>query len=101
MFKRSGIRIPIQILFGLSIIWLIAQILMLTLQCTPTKAYWDLSQQALKCHINESIFFFGQVLTHVLLDISILALPIIQVWKLHLPLGQKIGVITLFMFGIL
>jgi hypothetical protein len=48
----------------------------------------------------DSKFFFGTVLTHLLIDIVILALPVIEVQKLQLPLSQRLGIIGMFMFGI-
>ena len=101
VFKLSSIRIPIQILAVLSVFWLLAQILLTTLQCIPTRAFWDLSLQATKCTVDESVFFFAQVLTHVIIDICILVLPVIQIGKMQLRLGQKIGVIGLFLVGLL
>jgi hypothetical protein len=67
----------------------------------PVSAFWDKSIEDSVCAIDDSKFFFGTVLTHLILDIFILALPVLEVKNLRLPLGQKIGVIGLFMFGIL
>ena len=44
---------------------------------------------------------FRNRLTHVILDILTLVLPVIQIGKLRLRYGQKIAVIGLFTFGIL
>lgn len=101
VFRVSSIRIPIQLAFGLSITWLAAQILLCLLQCIPTQAFWDLSLRDSKCKVSESAFFFGQVLTHVLLDIYILVLPVIQIGRIYLPFPKKIGVVVLFTFGIM
>jgi hypothetical protein len=53
------------------------------------------------CAIKSSDFFFGTVLAHVLIDVGILILPIVQIQKLQLPTLQKIAIIFMFMFGIL
>lgn len=53
------------------------------------------------CPINDSEFFFGSVLAHLLIDIAILVLPILQVRQLQLATGQKFAVAGLFMFGTL
>jgi hypothetical protein len=65
------------------------------------QAFWDKSIPNATCRINDSKFFFGTVLTHLLLDIIILSLPVLQVRKLQLPTSQKIGVTAMFMFGTL
>ncbi|KAF5665325.1 integral membrane protein [Fusarium heterosporum] len=101
LFQFSDIRIPIQILSGITISWFLCRLFMVTLQCLPITVMWNGTQEEkdAKCHIRESTFFFSTVLTHVLIDSAILILPAIEVGKLHLPKGQKFAVIALFAFG--
>ncbi|KAM5357531.1 hypothetical protein ACJZ2D_016168 [Fusarium nematophilum] len=99
IFKFSGIRIPIQVLTGITVSWFIVRVCFITMNCLPTNAFWDHSISEKACRINEATFFFTTVLTHVLIDWAILALPVIEVGRLHLPIGQKIAVIAMFMFG--
>lgn len=101
LFHLSGLRIPILILIGTSVVWLLVRFFMTIFQCQPVQAFWDNSIPGGKCAINEATFFFATVLTHVVLDCVILVLPAIQVGRMHLPFGQKIAVIGLFMCGIL
>ncbi|KAH7268352.1 hypothetical protein B0J15DRAFT_578458 [Fusarium solani] len=98
LFKYSSVRIPVQVLSGLTLAWFILRLFLVTLQCIPIRGLWDHSVKH-TCGVNETVFFFATVLTHVLIDCAILALPIIEVGKMHLPKGQKIAVIALFMFG--
>lgn len=101
LFSTSSIRLPMQILVVLSFVWLIIRTFMAVFHCVPVHAFWDYSVEGARCDINDSQFFFGTVLAHLIIDLVILALPVIQVRQLHLKRGQKIGVIGLFMFGIL
>ncbi|KAM5345905.1 hypothetical protein ACJ41O_011766 [Fusarium nematophilum] len=101
VFKFSDIRVPIQALAALTVAWFLLRLFMVTLQCVPINALWDKSVEDAECNIHEATFFFSTVLTHVLIDCAILALPAIEVGKLHLPKGQKVAVIALFMFGAL
>ncbi|KAH7125789.1 hypothetical protein EDB81DRAFT_698208 [Dactylonectria macrodidyma] len=103
IFQHSDIRIPIQVLSTLAGAWFFLRLFMVSLQCIPISALWNETGQARdrRCHIHESTFFFATVLTHVLLECAILALPAIEVSKLHLPRGQKVAVIMLFMFGVM
>lgn len=73
---------------------------MTVFHCVPTQAFWDLSITDKVCNIDNARFFFGTTMTHLFLDVAILALPIVQVRKLNLRKGQKLGVIGLFMFGV-
>ncbi|KAF5007165.1 hypothetical protein FDECE_6475 [Fusarium decemcellulare] len=101
MFRVSNIKIAIQVLMGCSIIWILIRIFLTSLQCFPIEYVWDDSIKDGYCVIDATKFFFGTVLTHVLIDIAILILPIVQIQKLQLPLLQKICIILMFMFGIL
>jgi hypothetical protein len=68
--------------------------------CVPVQGFWDKTVEAV-CLIDDSKFFFGSVLAHLILDIAIVALPLFQIGQLHLRRSQKIGVMTMFGFGIL
>ncbi|KAH8688524.1 hypothetical protein BGZ61DRAFT_391910 [Ilyonectria robusta] len=98
LFKLSWIRIPIQIMFVISAMWIILRTFMVSFQCIPTRYFWDKSING-HCAINESKFFFGTILAHCVMDIIILALPIIEICKLHLRPRQKLAVIGLFLVG--
>ncbi|KAJ4312731.1 hypothetical protein N0V84_009793 [Fusarium piperis] len=99
IFKQSAIRIPIQLMLGITAIWLILRTFMVIFHCIPVQAYWDQSIKNATCNINDTQFFFGTCLTHFLMDIIILALPVIEVFKLRLRLGQKFAITALFVVG--
>lgn len=99
LFKLSSIRIPIQIMFVISLIWIILRTFMVIFHCVPVQAYWDKSIKNARCEINDAQFFFGTVLTHFVMDVIILVLPTIELSRLHLPLGQKLAVMGLFVIG--
>lgn len=99
IFKQSAIRIPIQVMLVVSVAWLILRTFMVIFHCIPVQAYWDKSIEGAVCKINDSQFFFGTCLTHFILDVVILALPVIEVFKLRLRLGQKIAITALFVVG--
>jgi hypothetical protein len=101
IFQMSDIRVPIQVLFVITVCWFILRLLIVSLQCIPIQARWDFSITDKTCGIKESTFFFSTVLTHVIIDFAILCLPAIEIRKMHLPFGQKIAVIGLFTFGAL
>lgn len=99
IFKQSAIRIPIQVLLFLSVSWIILRTFMVIFHCIPVQAYWDKTIDGAVCKINDSQFFFGTCLTHFALDVVILTLPIIEVFKLRLRLGQKVAITALFVIG--
>ncbi|RSL66825.1 hypothetical protein CEP53_003200 [Fusarium sp. AF-6] len=101
MFRVTNIKIAIKVLLGCSIIWILARTLLTTFHCLPVEAFWDYHIKKKTCAIESSKFFFGTVLAHVIIDVAILVLPIVQIQKLQLPGMQKLGIILMFMFGIL
>ncbi|GAB7336683.1 hypothetical protein MBLNU13_g10354t2 [Cladosporium sp. NU13] len=100
MFNVTSIRLPIQILFGCSLIWIIFRIFMGVFHCVPVQAFWD-SNAGGYCAIEDKKFFFGTTLVHAVIDIAILILPIWQVSQLQLPFLQKGGIMAMFTFGFL
>ncbi|KAF4958723.1 hypothetical protein FSARC_10948 [Fusarium sarcochroum] len=100
LFKHSKIRLPIQIMLAVTILWTLLRIFMVSLQCIPLTFFWDKTVDG-HCGIDSSNFFFGTVLTHFVMDVVILVLPMIEVGNLRLRLGQKLAVIGLFLIGAL
>ncbi|KAL6352497.1 hypothetical protein LRP88_14264 [Fusarium phalaenopsidis] len=100
MFRVTNIKLPIQILFTCAVIWIIIRTFMGIFHCIPVQTFWDSSVKG-TCAIEDSKFFFGTILVHVILDICILILPILQIRKLQLPGLQKLGVMVMFLFGII
>ncbi|VUC33942.1 unnamed protein product [Clonostachys rosea] len=99
MFGVTNIKLPIQILLGCAIVWIIIRTFMGIWHCVPIHAFWDANAGGY-CAIDDSKFFFGTILVHVFIDLAILSLPVVQIYKLNLPIMQKIGVMLMFMFGV-
>ena len=117
MFCITNISLPIQILFGCSITWIIFRvstllswlgiesnnyykIFMGIFHCVPVQAFWD-STAGGYCAIEDKKFFFGTTLVHNIIDIAILVLPMLEIGKLQLPILQKAGIMIMFTFGFL
>ena len=63
------------------------------------QGFWDKTIKA-HCAIDDSKFFFGTVIAHLVIDMAILVLPIVQIKQLRLPTAQRLGVTAMFMFGV-
>ncbi|CAI6085893.1 unnamed protein product [Clonostachys chloroleuca] len=99
IFKYSTIRIPIQVMFCVTTVWVLVRLFLLLFRCTPISAYWDPDVPGRSCPINDVQFAFATILAHTIIDCIILILPIIEIVKLRLPLGQKLAVVALFLVG--
>ncbi|KAH7020747.1 uncharacterized protein B0I36DRAFT_424778 [Microdochium trichocladiopsis] len=100
MFKTSPIKIPIMVLFALSMIWLIIRTFMSIFHCIPVYALWEPNVPGATC-IDGSKFFTASTSAHLGLDILIMALPVFQIGRLKLKKTQRLGVSLLFLFGTL
>ncbi|XEV01417.1 hypothetical protein FSHL1_011303 [Fusarium sambucinum] len=102
MFRVTNIKLPIQILACSALIWIIIRTFMGIWHCVPIDRFWNPTAGGDQgyCAIEDKKFFFGTILVHVILDVCIIALPILQVRKLQLPIAQKIGISLMFVFGI-
>ena len=101
LFSVSNIRPGIYILGACTIIWLTIRTFMTIFHCIPVQAYWNFNIKDAVCTIDPGKFMFGTTLVHLLLEISVLLLPVFQVASLRLRPGQKFAVVAMFMFGIL
>ncbi|KAH7207821.1 uncharacterized protein BKA55DRAFT_657506 [Fusarium redolens] len=99
LFRISSIRIPIMVMLVMVVIWIIIRTFMLTFRCVPVQSLWDYTITDKVCNINSDQFFLGTITTHFIMDIAILALPIIEVFRLRLRTGQKLAIGALFLLG--
>jgi len=68
------------------------------LQCIPTRGFWDKTVEA-SCDIDSIKFLFAISIPNILVDVTLLALPIPYVVRLNFPWKQKRDVISVFLLG--
>ncbi|EMT62844.1 hypothetical protein NOF04DRAFT_9518 [Fusarium oxysporum II5] len=99
LFRISSIRIPIMVTIVVVVIWIIIRTFMLTFRCVPVQSLWDYTITDKVCNIDSDKFFLGTITAHFIIDIIILVLPIIEVFRLRLRTGQKLAIGALFLLG--
>lgn len=67
-------------------------------RCRPLEKHWDLTITDGFCIDWLKINIFSGVM-NTGTDVAILVLPILMLWKLRLPIQQKIGVMIVLMTG--
>lgn len=87
----------IYIVFAL--IWIF--IIVLWTQCIPVAHYWHLSPSSADSCIGEWPPLAAQAITTVVTDLIVTVLPMPTLWKLRLPVYQRIGLMVLFGFGVI
>lgn len=70
------------------------------MQCLPIEGYWD-PTIPIQCFIDVVKLYYGAVGSNLCLDVLILSLPVLYLRKLGLSWRRKLGVMILFLAGIL
>ncbi|KAE8350046.1 hypothetical protein BDV28DRAFT_47932 [Aspergillus coremiiformis] len=71
-------------------------------KCFPVDRIWDLDHPERACsHKQDQINYWITILFNITSDIIIICLPIAQVLRLRIPFKQKLGVLSIFLLGIL
>ena len=87
------------VVLGLVIVaYSLALIFALVFACRPIAAAWDVTIANAQC-INRPAIYVVLAVLNIATDVILLILPIPMVWKLQMPVVQKIGVIIVFLIG--
>lgn len=68
------------------------------LQCIPLHAIWRLQRAGARC-VDSYLLQFLSAVFNAGTDLAILCLPIPILWRLHLPIRKKIGLVLIFTSG--
>lgn len=90
-------KIGSRICGGVTIAWTLACTMAVLLQCRPMKKMWEPWREG-TC-INTFVMQLVVSFLNILIDSSILLLPMPQIWKLHMKTSQKISLIAIFSVG--
>lgn len=86
------------VLGAMTALWWIAVMLVTIFQCTPVHRFWDLATAG-TC-VNANVFYIStNGVPNIVMDAMILALPIYEVYKLHVPRKIKIAIGANFLIG--
>ncbi|TVY13954.1 Satratoxin biosynthesis SC1 cluster protein 4 [Lachnellula arida] len=97
IFITRSFKISTTVIAILVTLWVIVKNLVGAFQCTPVRKAWIKSTPG-HC-INFIDLVLGAQAFNVVFDIVILILPMRAVYKLHLPLHKKLGVMAIFAVG--
>ncbi|KAL9125036.1 MAG: hypothetical protein Q9217_005706 [Psora testacea] len=95
---RKQFKITVFVVLGLVCAWCIAIVLLDVFQCVPVKAAWIRPYPHSKC-IDNNATMLGTAITNVVLDLTILVLPLTPIWNLALTFRQKISLTAIFLLG--
>lgn len=102
IFIIPAMKITAKIGIIISVFWTMAWIFITIFQCKPVQYFWEeVTFDAESRCLDPITVIEAQVVTDILLDFAILVLPIPVIWKLHLPLRQRLSLLGLFLLGLL
>lgn len=97
LFPTRFIRVSSVVLGTFVLMWGISLVLVTIFSCEPIHGFWDLTTPS-KC-VNSKWFFIGNSIPNIIADITLLLLPMRDIWKLQLHLRSKIAVSLIFVLG--
>ncbi|KAI1370590.1 hypothetical protein F4677DRAFT_465074 [Hypoxylon crocopeplum] len=98
IFNKTNIKLPISILAVTVLMWGIAVFLLTLLQCIPTRGFWNKTVEA-SCDVDSQKFLFAISIPNILIDVTLLTLPIPYVIRLNVSKSQKRAIVSMFLLG--
>ncbi|KAI9925433.1 hypothetical protein ASPWEDRAFT_52103 [Aspergillus wentii DTO 134E9] len=105
-YKRLADRTRYQTIYNITLVFLgatwLAIFLDIIFKCFPVDRIWDVDNPQRGCSNTQTrINYWITILFNIFSDVFIICLPISQVMRIRMPLKQKIGVLSIFLLGIL
>lgn len=97
LFPTRHFTRAVYVLGSVLVIWWIVSFVMGIVNCLPIQGFWDPTLTP-TC-INFENYSIGYAVVNIATDVIILTLPIRVVWRLQLPVGQKVGLTFIFLLG--
>ncbi|XDG03991.1 hypothetical protein ABKA04_003606 [Annulohypoxylon sp. FPYF3050] len=85
---------------ALCIIWYLIVTFIIVFQCEPVSAYWETIDSPMYCR-NSPTVLLGYEISNLLLDVTILCIPVSIIPRLHLSTVKKVTVLGIFLLGAL
>ena len=99
VFDTHRFRTMTVVLAGICVSWGIVAILCTIFQCHPVSGMWKPEYSFTSHCIDIKAYYTGLSASNMVLDIMILTMPVYMVWKLSLPLSQRLALIGIFLLG--
>ncbi|KAH8660195.1 hypothetical protein BX600DRAFT_467390 [Xylariales sp. PMI_506] len=98
IFPTRKFRIAVFVVVGITIAYTLAAVLVTVFSCNPIEKAWAKSMDGV-CLNSRAIWYSTSIMT-ILTDLMIIALPIFEIRKLHLPTIKKVMLSGLFSLGL-
>ncbi|KAI9760262.1 MAG: hypothetical protein M4579_001776 [Chaenotheca gracillima] len=99
VFFVKPFRIAAKVVMSLCVMWAVMTILIGFLICTPLSYNWNLNTPYGHCG-DQNAAYVAIGVVDIVTDMMILALPIPMLWKLQIPVANKIALSSVFGLGL-
>lgn len=102
VFPKKSFRIATYVVIALNVGYLISFVLISVFQCNPINgAYlrWD-GEHDYQCN-NINAQGWAAAIVNMILDITVMSLPLRELYNLNLSLRKKLGLLCMFSLGVL
>lgn len=90
------------VMCGVTLLWSLGFFFAFAFECgTDLAHYWTSAQTIEQYCVDTDALYVGFVISDVLTDVLILAIPIPIVWKLQMSFANKAGLTCIFLLGLL
>ncbi|KAH8696377.1 hypothetical protein BGW36DRAFT_397944 [Talaromyces proteolyticus] len=87
-------------IIALILVWGLSFLITILVACRPLHAYWDTTLDSSAECSNEQARTLAFTITNLIFDIIVLILPVPTLWKLQLPIRERLVLIGLMSLGI-
>ncbi|KAM5350502.1 hypothetical protein ACJ41O_007007 [Fusarium nematophilum] len=91
-------RVPIGVIFGSVVAWMVVLIFVATFSCNPVQAQWNIAIPNAKC-LEQKPVYLGGSLPNVIVDFVLVGMPLPSVFRLNIPLGRRLILAGMFALG--
>ena len=98
---KRGMRLTVYVLITLLILWFLAQVIYIMLECRPIAFFWNYTLTSGHCNTASKVSGYSINGASLVLDLVIWVVPIHPLWGLKRDLGARISLIGIFLVGAL
>ena len=102
IFPGRTFRRVLYAIGGMVLLWWTCCQFVIVFQCRPIPDFWKYREgpagPGVNC-IDVSSFFVGQAIPNIATDIVLLILPLPSIWRLQLPVSQRLSLVAIFAVG--
>jgi hypothetical protein len=95
--NEPAFKIIVYTVMFVSISFGVGSVLSAALQCVPISMLWDATVKG-RC-INVNLFYYANASLNIITDTIIYVLPLPTLWKLQLPVIQRVGLCGVLSLG--